>query len=68
MSTTAVIGSNDIPRYNGQTVTIIRPLDPTNPDDHYEEEVGPMFRVKAQDGSEFDVFKDELIFTVGADS
>lgn len=42
--------------YNGP-VTIIRPL--TN-DEADISEVGPMFKVKAPDGTEFDVFEDEI--------
>lgn len=46
--------------FDGQTVTVIRALDPNDPADHLDEEVGPMFKVRASDGREFDAFVDEL--------
>lgn len=50
----------DAARYDGQVVAIVRPLDPDNPADNLDPEVGPMYRVRADDGHAFDVFADEL--------
>ena len=49
-------GKPGYPERSGQTVEIVRPLTP----DEADEEVGPMFRVRFQDGIEADVFGDEL--------
>lgn len=46
--------------FDGQTVTVIRPLDPNNPASNLDEEVGPMYRLRSLDGREFDAFADEL--------
>lgn len=43
-------------KYDGQRCTVIRPLDATEAD----EEVGPMFKVRFEDGHEADAFEDEL--------
>lgn len=47
-------------KYDGQAVEVIRPLDASNPADHYDAEVGPMFRVRASNGHEFNAFGGEL--------
>lgn len=39
-------------------VAVIRPLSPDT--DHYDPEVGPMFKVRSAAGVEFDAFADEL--------
>lgn len=56
------VAGDDAPehRYTGQRVEVVRPLDPNNPADSYDEEVGPMFRVRTANGHEFDAFGDEL--------
>ena len=46
--------------YDGQVVTILRSLDPEDPRDNVDPEVGNMFRVKAENGFTFDAFEDEL--------
>jgi len=46
--------------FDGQTVEIVRPLDPSDPSDNLDAEVGPMYRVQTDDGQTFDVFADEL--------
>ena len=46
--------------YDGETVTIVRMLDPDNPADTYEASAGPMYLVRAADGTEFHAFHDEL--------
>lgn len=46
--------------YLNGPVTVIRSLDPDNPEDSYDAEVGPMFRVRSDKGREFDAFGDEL--------
>lgn len=56
----------DMAAYSGQSVTVVRPLDASDPEDSYDEEVGPMFRVRAGDGHEFDAFGDELTEKEGA--
>jgi hypothetical protein len=43
--------------HTGQRVTIVRPL---GPDEADPTDVGPMYRVRAEDGVEFDAFEDEL--------
>lgn len=47
-------------RYAGQPVTIVRQLDPNDPADNLDAEVGDMYRVQANDGHTFDAFADEL--------
>lgn len=42
--------------YNGP-ITVLRPL---TKDEADIDEVGPMYRCKAEDGTEFDAFEDEL--------
>lgn len=44
-------------KHSGQVVSIVRPLTAGEAD---LEEVGPMFRIRADDGWEGDVFGDEL--------
>lgn len=51
--------STDFREHNGP-VTVIRPLSASNPEDRYDDEVGPMFRVLSAAGVEFDAFGDEL--------
>lgn len=51
--------STDFSEHNGP-VTVIRPLDASRPDDAYDDEVGPMFRVSSASGVVFDAFGDEL--------
>lgn len=46
--------------FHGQTVEIVRPLDPSNPGDNLDAEVGTMYRVRADSGQTFDAFADEL--------
>lgn len=43
--------------HNGEEVTVLEPL---SPDLYNAEEVGPMFRVRFQDGSEAEAFADEV--------
>lgn len=44
-------------KYNGEYVTVLRPLTEEEAD---IEEVGPMYRIRTQDGTTLDAFEDEL--------